>query len=230
MVARYNTDDWEEDEPQKDTEITLGPAMLLGILCGLVLLCGLCYGLGYMSGHRSAMRTAAAATAPAPGQPAASSDAGLSKPQAKGTVPVAVPQPAAAAPLQTMPGDASPAQPNALTSYAPATSASSPSTGQQQVHPALPVQTAPAGSTSPVAQQPAAPAAGIMVQVAAVSHAEDATVLMNALRKRGYAVMERRGFSDDLIHVQIGPFANRNDAVAMSQKLLGDGYNAVVLP
>lgn len=69
-----------------------------------------------------------------------------------------------------------------------------------------------------------------MVQVAAVSHAEDASVLMNALRKRGYAVMERRGFSDNLIHVQIGPFANRNDALAISQKLLGDGYNAVVLP
>lgn len=226
MAGRLSVDDWdEEDELKRDTEIRLGPALLLGIFCGLVLLCGLCFGLGYMSGHRSAAHAAAVAAQPAPGQPAPSSDAALSKPQAKGTVPVAVPQPAVAAPLQTLPNDGSAPQSNALTSYAP-----SPSAAQPQVHPALPVQTASAPSGSLAVQQPAAPAAGIMVQVAAVSHAEDASVLMNALRKRGYAVMERRGFSDNLIHVQIGPFANRNDALAISQKLLGDGYNAVVLP
>jgi len=28
--------------------------------------------------------------------------------------------------------------------------------------------------------------------------------------------------------VQTGPFANRNDANAMRQKLLNDGYNAIV--
>jgi cell division septation protein DedD len=69
-----------------------------------------------------------------------------------------------------------------------------------------------------------------MVQVAAVSHIEDANVLMNALRKRGYAVVARRQPADDLVHVQIGPFANRGDADAMSHKLLSDGYNAVVMP
>jgi cell division septation protein DedD len=69
-----------------------------------------------------------------------------------------------------------------------------------------------------------------MVQIAAVSHPEDANVLMGALRKRGYAVVSRRDPADNLIHVQVGPFANRNDAVAMSRKLLGDGYNAQVLP
>lgn len=69
-----------------------------------------------------------------------------------------------------------------------------------------------------------------MVQIAAVSHAEDANVLMGALRKRGYAVVARRDFGDNLIHVQVGPFANRSDAIAMSQKLLSDGYNAQVLP
>ena len=69
-----------------------------------------------------------------------------------------------------------------------------------------------------------------MVQVAAVSHLEDANVLMGALRKRGYAVVARRAFADNLIHVQIGPFATRNDATAMSRRLLNDGYNAEVLP
>lgn len=68
-----------------------------------------------------------------------------------------------------------------------------------------------------------------MVQIAAVSHMEDANVLMGALLKRGYAVTARREPGDNLIHVQVGPFANRADADAMSEKLLNDGYNAVVM-
>jgi cell division septation protein DedD len=69
-----------------------------------------------------------------------------------------------------------------------------------------------------------------MVQIAAVSHQEDAEVLVSALRKRGYTVTARRQPSDSLIHVQIGPFTNRNDANAMRLKLLNDGYNAIVQP
>jgi len=67
-----------------------------------------------------------------------------------------------------------------------------------------------------------------MVQIAAVSRTEDADVLIGALRKRGYAVTARREIGDNLIHVQTGPFVNRNDANSMRQKLLSDGYNAIV--
>ena len=69
---------------------------------------------------------------------------------------------------------------------------------------------------------------GWMVQIAAVTHAEDAEVLVGALRKRGYSVAARRDVGDNLIHVQTGPFVNRNDANAMREKLLKDGYNAIV--
>jgi cell division septation protein DedD len=69
-----------------------------------------------------------------------------------------------------------------------------------------------------------------MVQIAAVSHSEDADVLVGALRRRGYAVAARREPGDGLIHVQVGPFNNRNDANIMCQRLLGDGYNASVRP
>ena len=70
----------------------------------------------------------------------------------------------------------------------------------------------------------------LMVQIAAVSHPEDAGVLVNALRKHGYAVTARREPADGLIHVQIGPYSNRNDANAVRVKLLNDGYNAIVQP
>ncbi len=65
-----------------------------------------------------------------------------------------------------------------------------------------------------------------MVQIAAVSHQEDAEVLVGALRKRGYSVNIRREPGDGLLHVQVGPFASRADANAIRLKLLGDGYNA----
>lgn len=67
-----------------------------------------------------------------------------------------------------------------------------------------------------------------MVQVAAVSHEEDADVLVNALRKRGYTVASQREPTDALIHVRIGPFATRDEATRMARKLLDDGYNAIV--
>jgi cell division septation protein DedD len=67
-----------------------------------------------------------------------------------------------------------------------------------------------------------------MVQIAAVSHPEDAEALLAALKKRGYTVVVRNEPQDKLLHVQIGPFASRADANVMRQKLLADGYNAIL--
>jgi cell division septation protein DedD len=67
-----------------------------------------------------------------------------------------------------------------------------------------------------------------VVQVAAVSHQEDADLLMSALKGRGYAVVERTEPQDKLVHIQIGPFSYRKDAEAIRQRLQGDGYNAII--
>lgn len=69
-----------------------------------------------------------------------------------------------------------------------------------------------------------------MVQIAAVSQAEDADVLLSALRQRGYNVSVHRDPIDNLLHVQVGPFTSHNDAAAMRQRLLNDGYNAIIQP
>ena len=55
-------------------------------------------------------------------------------------------------------------------------------------------------------------------------------VLLSALRKRGYAVSARRDPGDNLIHVQVGPFSSHADAASMRQRLLNDGYNAIIEP
>jgi cell division septation protein DedD len=67
-----------------------------------------------------------------------------------------------------------------------------------------------------------------VVQIAAVSRQEDADILLTALRKKGYSVAGRTEPQDKLIHIQVGPFSNRKEADAMRQRLLGDGYNAIV--
>jgi DedD protein len=105
------------------------------------------------------------------------------------------------------------------------------------VHAVNPLQSGgaqPAAVTTPLVKpalpQSAVPAGMWMVQIAAVSHPEDAEVLVNALRKHVYAVAVHRDPADTLMHVQVGPFASHTDAAAMRQKLLTDGYNAIVQP
>lgn len=238
MARGFSIEEFEPEEKRRDRELTLGPAMLLALVCGLLLLCGLFFDLGYRSGRHSAI-AAIAVTQTATGQTViAPAGTALSKPPAKGLVPNE--QPAAQVTVQTAQAAALGGAPgasgsNALTTYASTAPTAVAVDGQPQVHAALPVSTNGGQSTAaPVQNYPVQPAVtsatGTMVQIAAVSHIEDANVLMGALRKRGYAVVARRDFADNLIHVQLGPFANRATAVAMSQKLLGDGYNAQVLP
>jgi cell division septation protein DedD len=109
--------------------------------------------------------------------------------------------------------------------------------GQLQVHPALTPGTASAQTMQPAASgavRPAlapassSPAASFMVQIAAVSNQEDADVLTVALRKRGYTVTEQREPIDNLIHVRIGPFGSPAEASSWKNRLLNDGYNAIV--
>ena len=92
--------------------------------------------------------------------------------------------------------------------------------------PAIPAPTIPTPAPIPTVA-PSTPGAPL-VQVAAVSHQEDADILLSALKKRGYAVTVRHEPQDKLLHVQIGPFANKKDAETMRQRLLSDGYNAIV--
>lgn len=224
----------------RDTELTVGPVMMSCILGGLVGLCCICFAIGYAVGHRSAAEPVNASIARPTGSQASI--------QASGSAA----KPAAAAQMPPQPAPAPVADPAADTSSqdaavqdeqrgASANPSSSPAT-QPQMTPASESQVRTALSTQSSASQTgqSAPEAkvqpalsripGWMVQVAAVSHPEDAEVLVSALRKRGYPVSVRHEVSDNLVHVRVGPFAVRNDANAMQQKLLSDGYNALVQP
>ncbi len=236
MRGVFDDEELRPAQLKRDTELTLGSGMLVALFFGLVLLCGLCFGLGYIVGHHSTQPSIAANTQPAAGAAAAASNA------AKPSATVQAPQPSVPAspdadqqPAAT-PSDASPA-PSADAQPAASQAAASPA--QPAIHPALtpavaagqPVPSA-AGAGQRAAFTPAsAPqTGGLMVQIAAVSNAEDADVLTGALRKRGYVVTSRRDPADNLIHVRIGPFATQAEANTWKMKLLNDGYNAIVQP
>jgi cell division septation protein DedD len=193
MHNEFDAEELPQAEQRRDTELMLGPMMLLGFFFGLVLLCGLCFGVGYSMGSRGAHESSATGQQPGAGA-AAQAAASLPKPSAA-------------------PQNISQSQPAAAAAPTPSPSPTL----------ALP---APAAQNEPAI----VPALTLMVQIATVSHQEDADVLVSALRQRGYTATARRDPADNKFHVQIGPFNSRNDANAICQKLLHDGYNAIVQP
>ena len=244
MRGVFDDKEFEEPKASGDTEVTLGTGAVLLIVLGLLLLCGLCFGLGYAGGHRGVQSTAAAGQLPPGGQ----SSPENSGEQVNGSPskPSAIAQAAVPASAESVPppGDGSrpeaPGQPqSAVAAMAPIAGqpASSPATqpsvpsSQPEVRPALPpVAIVPQTASASSGQPAAPPAVPLMVQIAAVPHEEDANVLVGALRKHGYAVSARREPADNLIHVRIGPFNDRNEANRWRLKLLNDGYNAMIQP
>jgi DedD protein len=249
---------FDEKEPEerglrRETEFTLSTGAVLALFCGLALLCGLCFGAGYLIGHRKPAESVAASQPSASAQTSSQAEGSRPKPSATGqsgaaTAPIS-PADQATDAANDSPATGAADTNAALVSPAPGSQGgssaanSTPVGGQApirsaQVQPAVlpvpkplqPAQPAPGPTAGSKVQPVAAPAVPLMVQIAAVSHVEDASVLVNALRKRGYTVTAQRKPEDDLIHVWIGPFSSRDEANKWRLKLLDDGYNAIVQP
>lgn len=261
-MSRFVEDEEREAaEPRRDTELTLGVGSLIGLFACLVLLCALCFWLGYAMGRRgtepSLTASSQAAQGAATAMPSAGTAAKPSASDASGQSATASPSeaadseaenstassaagatpaqgPAAAAQPKQPPNQAVPQQPLGAMAQAPVqTAAQTPAQTPAQVHPALTAATTAQTAALPAASavQPAlASDTQLMVQIAALRSSDDAAVLVSALRKRGYEVNVRREQSDGFYHVRIGPFRSRADAETMRNKLLNDGYNAVVQP
>jgi cell division protein FtsN len=141
-------------------------------------------------------------------------------PQPAATKPVPPTQPAA----QKSTPSPTPAPQTVAQRPAPAAAAKPATTFSNPYRPATPQPTPQnyaANSASP------APG-GFMVQIAAVRQPQDANVLVSALQQHGFHAMVRHEAQDQLLHVQLGPFATRAEAFNMRSKLLANGYNAVV--
>jgi DedD protein len=239
----YRNDRHTQDllEPEeREREISLGTATVLGIFFVLALICAVFFGFGYSMGRKSAQSVVAApadaaveadggsSSKPAPGSPAKVAGSHSGEEQAETAAPAAESNDSgSSAPVKTAVAPAVVvAKPSAAASQPvalPQTPAAAPAVRQVSLG-------RPAAAPAAVAPAPVAvPGVGtILVQVAAVSHQEDANMLVNALKKRGYTVAIRQVPQDKLLHIQLGPFATKKDADAMKQRLLADGYNAIV--
>jgi DedD protein len=232
--------DTEEEEETTGTEITLSTASLLGIFFGLVLICGVFFGFGYSMGRGTEQGAQAASLKTGPASSAAESD---------DTTTAADQQPTPPPPAKSQDDQQAPAKAAlpVVVRHAKADDAEDASAEEPAPAPPKHVSQALVAATESAAalQKPSArvappmavaaptvaPAAGTgqpMVQIAAVARQEDADVLVSALRQRGYGVVVRNEPQDKLLHVQVGPFADRTQATAMRQKLLSDGYNAII--
>jgi len=221
--SRYLEEDDDLDSGPADREISLSPSTLLGIFFLLAIICAVFFGFGYSMGHRSALAAAQTADAeaaplkatadpkPAPGLGLANSSASLTSADA-----------AASQPTDEDATDAPPAD-----TTAPAPKAHLQHTSAPQAAPQLKPAVAVKTPATPVSHSAAAGSAAL-VQVAAVSHQEDADILVSALKRKGYTVAVRHEPNDKLLHIQLGPFPNRREADAMKQRLSSDGYNAIV--
>jgi DedD protein len=172
-----------------DTEIALGTRSLLAIFFGLVLICAIFFGLGYSVGRGSGTRAAAQ---PAPETTATAPDSRLPKPSPEQLTPVETP-PATTDQGNAPASDSTPASQPAAETRPPAS---------------VPAPSSPASSPSakPAVLQPAAATtASFMVQVAAVRVPQDADILVDALKKRGYTAAVRNEPQDQLLHIQLGP-------------------------
>jgi cell division septation protein DedD len=230
MRGVFEDEELAPAQERRDKELTLGSGSLLAMFFGLVLICGLFFGLGYAIGHRGSEESADANQAPGGAPTVLQAGGSRAKPSASAAGAVkqasgAVADLSASAETETT------SDPGAQSADA---AEATEQAGQQVVRPALPgtvIQTQgqqPSGAVAPAMGQSVSGA--LMVQIAAVTNPDDAGVLVNALRRRGYAVAARRDAADGMIHVRIGPFSSRDEAEKWRQKLLSDGYNAIVQP
>ncbi|RSL16149.1 sporulation related protein [Edaphobacter aggregans] len=209
MNSRYNEEPDLQDyqESTGEREISLNTATILGIFFLLALLCAIFFGFGYTMGRRT--------TSPAAAPIADTSSTLATNGSAK-------PAPGSAAPQLTRKAVDDDTTPTPPTIQQVAQPLEKPAAPTPEPPKAAPVAAAPAVAATTPDGPPA------VVQVAAVSHQEDADTLVNALKRRGYSVVVRHEPQDKLLHIQIGPLASKKDAEAMRQRLLSDGYNAIV--
>ena len=184
----------------QDTEITLGTGKMLVLFFGLVILCAVFFGMGFSLGHSTAKPMAEL-------QSPASSSA---------TVRQAAVKPASNTGTQDLTFYKAVEQKDSDTQTpAPQTAAPSPAPADSTPTPA---PTAPEAVQQPVLN-------GYYVQVAAVTKAEDAQALVDALKKKQYPAAANNNPGDNLYHVQLGPFGDVKEAEAMRARLVADGYN-----
>jgi cell division septation protein DedD len=201
----------QDTQNTQDTEITLGAGRLLGLFFGLVVLCALFFVVGYRLGRSSTVSPAQLTDSAAPPEP--------SSPAVKHS---------ASQSAMVIKSDCA-STPAGCAGAGDSTAAAGADNSGATAPPVLPVATTTQSST-PAAPEISKPEvqSGYIVQVAAVTKQQDAEALVAALKKKQYPVFIVTPTTDNLFHVQIGPFGDARDAESIRSRLVSDGYNPIV--
>ncbi len=231
----------------EETEITLGAGKLLGLFLMLAVTCGIFFAVGYSLGKTSAREQALK------NLPAQSDSASPGAESGKSAASPASTSNGSQAEAGKNPDPdltfykAVKESPRDETNPAPgmksagiatgATTQSAPAAKQSETPAVAPTMSAKAAAPrtaspgAPAQPSPqASPSGSYVVQIAAVTHEEDAAALAGALRKKSYAasVVNNPTGKDQLFHVVLGPYATLQDAEAMKTRLQGEGYSPIV--
>lgn len=241
----------------EESDITIGPAKLVGLFFMLVAICGVFFAIGYSLGKTSAREQAmndkaplsASLTPPTVGDSSAAKPSAVvparSEPETGDSQAQAAAKPgpdltfyssvkqndrnAQAPPTETTPaGPPKGAHATPIEQPVSDNPSSSAAPAAPAKEPAVAAKTTQASDTKSTAT--AGPGGAFVVQIAAVTREEDAAALAGALRKKSYSVfvVNNPAVHDKFYHVQVGPFSTLQDAESMKAKLTGEGYNPIV--
>lgn len=238
-MYRDRYDDEEDDE--RGTEFTLGAGSLLGIFFGLVLLCGLFFGFGYILGHGRSPLHISNPTAETPmksssAQSSSQANVTTTKPGAQRAATTATETAngtTGANSSSTTNGAATPsgAQPGTTgaTTASSQTGSQTTSTGAQSSSPTIAQNEQQSFHPDvPLNKSQAAADGQFMVQIATVSTVSDAVTLVRTLRQHGFKAFAIADQKNNTMHVQMGPFNTLAAANQIRARLMADGYNAAL--
>ncbi len=229
-------------------DLVLGAPALLSIFFAFAVICAVCFGFGYSSGHTYHItpKQQGNKTSSAPGPQLGGSAAEDATPTPAYVPPAPVTQATVSAPKPLPGATAPPVNDNAALPPARVSSTHITPLPPLQRDPSLPpappmpMRRSPvlaAGAATPAASAgdgasgiPAAATASLMVQIAAVTKAADAETLAEALQHDGFQAVVRTTTGDRFFHVQVGPFTSITAAKAMRARLADRGYNAFIRP
>ena len=206
---RHNPDRHDIHPDDREREISLGTATIVGIFLALALVCAAFFGFGYSLGRHLA---------------SASPVVAASVPETKAESPFTHFKSSASPPAKTSEGNPDTADTQSTDTATIPTSARKPA--NSQAHPvALPVPAAPAAVATDLS---VASTGQFIVQVSAPSRQGDADALIAALTRKGYKAFIHKEPQDNFFHVQVGPYATKTDAQVMVKRLDNDGYKPFV--
>jgi DedD protein len=206
--------------PDGQVEVALESKQLLVIFFVIVALCGVFFSLGYIVGHN----TLASVTRITQSEPGAGAP---DKPSPMPPAPAVQQEPenpAPAGPNSDQPAPAPAAAPAPDLNFYQSVEEKSP---DARLSPAeVPHTVAP---RAPATERPRAePDPGIVLQVSALTHREDANTLIALLKGRRLPVTVSSSSTDSLFHVLVGPYKNLKDAEHAKQSLEKDGFRPII--